>query len=86
MDIHKKPHVVFWGHLEKSMYFYLYSNTVQTKTTIGSNQIVSMNSLPLPSLINLATCQANHLLLYDQNWVTEGTDMLMEEKPAASAE
>ena len=28
----------------------------------------------------------NYLLLYEQNWVTEGTDVLAEEKTAASAE
>ena len=60
--------------------------SVKTKTTIGLNQIVYMNSLPLPSLINLATAQANDLLLYEQKWVTAGPDMLLEEKPAASAE
>ena len=33
-------------------------------------------------LKNDSYCQG----LYEENWVTEGTDMLMEEKPAASAE
>ena len=78
MDIQKKPHVVFWGHLEKGI------STDQNNHRFESNSLHEF--ITLPSLINLATCQANHLLLYEQNWVTEGTDMLMEEKPAASAE
>ena len=74
------------SEFEEPLFYTFPEMRSQNKRSIGSNQIVSMNSLPLPSLINLATCQANHLLLYEENWVTEGTDMLMEEKPAASAE
>ena len=36
------------------------------------------------SRIELDTCQANYLLLYEQIWLTEGTDLLVEAKTAAS--
>ena len=34
--------------------------------------------------LSIKSCKS--FILNEQNWVTEGTDMLMEEKPAASAE
>ena len=39
--------------------------------------------MKLFSGIELDTCQANHLLLYEQIWLTEGTDLLVEAKTAA---
>ena len=44
--------------------------------------------MKLFSRIELDTCQANYLILYEQIWVTEGTDLVVEEKtlekPAAA--